>query len=1322
MTMNQNGRANSVIDAMKEEPVKCIEQLNRENSDFPNERMAKNLAFSLESLSSDIFTEYIRFLFELIQNADDAGATNVVINVQSGHLVLAHNGEAFTTRDVEALCSIGDGTKRADQTKTGYKGIGFKSVFGKSNHVAVFSNGFQFKFSKEYRHPKFGETPMPWQIIPEWTEREDYPQDVVALPEGTDWNVITVVAMAATGQLKQDLMELIGNGEVLLFLRSVKSIRVIGQLSAAIDRVQGRGTEAYTEVANQKNGKVISKWITHTFGDIPVAPEVRTELAQDEKTPKKLQEAQQAELSFAARVDKGKIKPLAANESLIYTYLPTKVRKFGFPFLLNGSFLTNAGREELHEDRKWNEWLMQQAGEKIMDWLALLAKTEAYSDQILLLLPSGNSAGGNLASHFHQAFQQRARQVAFIPGRNGKLLKASETLVDTTGLSEEAFISPEAVVAYFNSTQGTSFDEGAFIRTSVRDPHRLERLHAHFFELDDFEAFVTSEVFRMYHAPEQNYELIKYLHIQARNNPEWTHRLRSIPFIYAKGKKLHPPGALCFPTMEYKNEFGEGVTLLHKAVYEAVEKDIEVRQWLEEMGVKEPSDEAYLENEIIGNIGNCITPANYKKVTRFLFEKGKKGELSSRHYQVLHGLLLMTTGGSMAVAQNCFLSDHYEPLLKLEKVHRSGRYVASGYIEHGDLVSEWKSFLLRIGVAENISIVDITGTEYTTAQLVPYAYFNAVNAENNASRKAYPHLFRGGNQIDFSKISFSEHATQYKFAMLFWEQVLRCITPASIKMQARLHWGYYGSIEWVQNYIPWSFRHEALFPTSTGECLLASQVFVNQSEIVEIGGDILPVFSCKEVITDNWLKLIPLRTKLELEDYLKVLGQLANQTVAEDGFRHKSERKQIGLIYAKLAKEVLGYSPDKREALRVWAKSNKLLATDGEFAAPSELKWVKEAGVRVPKGRIRMLMVPDNCPTDGGFEELLRDLGVEVIDTFKVKAEGEHEDTDFMDRIKALVPFLALVASVRQAERLTVALNQIEAKRTKLNLLQCSGLSLVFTTAGEEVPGDPMQCHRDGNTIRYKDRWDGKSTMYELVPELAKVLGVPRLDMDLFRLLQSDLGEIEAFMVELGADVKELPANVLNAAVMVLSPEDEEPDEENIPVSSKNHLAQEARNEANREARDAVLARLRELGFSTNGVDAQHSVVDGVTKDGIAYPLVIKSYRNTSFKFNIRPNEWAQLDRENAMFWVHRGDGMLEVLKIEDLLAANQEFHVQFETAAFGRDGMARFAEAFRYVRNVHFQLDAPDFKMADALKDYRFNVRSGKALDKGNDSEDLLH
>ncbi len=366
-----------------------IAKLHKENTAFPYERMARNLANSSESLSSDIFTEYIRFLFELIQNADDAGATDVVINVQSGHVVVAHNGKAFTEQDVEALCSIGEGTKQADQTKTGYKGIGFKSVFGKSKHVAVFSKGFQFRFTAEYRHPTFPNTRMPWQIIPDWAERSEYPEQVFELPASNDWNVLTVIAMNSTTQLQTDLAELIGNGEVLLFLRDLMSVRVMGMMELKIERSVKAEIAAFREVTIRKNEKVRSEWITHSFKNIPIEDEVREVLAQDDKTPKKLEDATHAEISFAIKVSKGKITRLSPEQSLIYTYLPTKVKAFQFPFLVNSSFLTNAGREELHGDRIWNEWLMEQAGKKVIDWLAMLARTDAYMDQILLPLPVG---------------------------------------------------------------------------------------------------------------------------------------------------------------------------------------------------------------------------------------------------------------------------------------------------------------------------------------------------------------------------------------------------------------------------------------------------------------------------------------------------------------------------------------------------------------------------------------------------------------------------------------------------------------------------------------------------------------------------------------------------------------------------------------------------------------------------------------------------------------------------------------------------------------------------------------------------------------------
>ena len=121
--------------------------------------------------------------------------------------------------------------------------------------------------------------------------------------------------------------------------------------------------ERYDEVVLFKNDKELSNWIVTTFDKIPIDKDTQLTLMQDEKTPDKLKEAKFTEISFAAKIENGKLKEIKGEESLIFTYLPTKVSDFEFPFLVNGSFLTNASREGIHEDREWNKWLFKLIGE-----------------------------------------------------------------------------------------------------------------------------------------------------------------------------------------------------------------------------------------------------------------------------------------------------------------------------------------------------------------------------------------------------------------------------------------------------------------------------------------------------------------------------------------------------------------------------------------------------------------------------------------------------------------------------------------------------------------------------------------------------------------------------------------------------------------------------------------------------------------------------------------------------------------------------------------------------------------------------------------------
>ena len=72
---------------------RCIEELSAKNTDYRYPEQAINQAESLKSLSSDLYTDNIRFIYELIQNADDAKAENVTLAVrEEKFLIITHNG------------------------------------------------------------------------------------------------------------------------------------------------------------------------------------------------------------------------------------------------------------------------------------------------------------------------------------------------------------------------------------------------------------------------------------------------------------------------------------------------------------------------------------------------------------------------------------------------------------------------------------------------------------------------------------------------------------------------------------------------------------------------------------------------------------------------------------------------------------------------------------------------------------------------------------------------------------------------------------------------------------------------------------------------------------------------------------------------------------------------------------------------------------------------------------------------------------------------------------------------------------------------------
>ncbi|RRD78288.1 S1 RNA-binding domain-containing protein [Tannerella forsythia] len=186
------------------DPYKESVSLSFKQHTSPNTNTS--VANLLEEVGKSLYSSKKRMFFELLQNADDAASTNgvkVKVQIAGKYLVLTHDGYSFNKDDFESITSAAKSTKRANDKKTGYKGIGFKSVFTNSHSVLIKSSGYTFAFDKEcpiydsfegfyhlvndiiddkakqeefnHKYAKFkrefnGVKDIPWQLLPVWKE------------------------------------------------------------------------------------------------------------------------------------------------------------------------------------------------------------------------------------------------------------------------------------------------------------------------------------------------------------------------------------------------------------------------------------------------------------------------------------------------------------------------------------------------------------------------------------------------------------------------------------------------------------------------------------------------------------------------------------------------------------------------------------------------------------------------------------------------------------------------------------------------------------------------------------------------------------------------------------------------------------------------------------------------------------------------------------------------------------------------------------------------------------------------------------------------
>lgn len=163
----------------------------------------------------DKYKEKAHFVYELLQNADDAHASEAKFELKKDKLIFRHNGSigfSVTADDdkkhkghINAITGIGWSTKDKDTEKIGKFGVGFKAVFQYTKEPEIYDDKFWFKIEN--------------YVVPTWLSSD--------FPGRNDGETVFVFPFTEPRNAYKDITKrLLSLDNPILFLRHLQKVTI----------------------------------------------------------------------------------------------------------------------------------------------------------------------------------------------------------------------------------------------------------------------------------------------------------------------------------------------------------------------------------------------------------------------------------------------------------------------------------------------------------------------------------------------------------------------------------------------------------------------------------------------------------------------------------------------------------------------------------------------------------------------------------------------------------------------------------------------------------------------------------------------------------------------------------------------------------------------------------------------------------------------------------------------------------------------------------------------------------------------------------------
>ena len=342
---------------------------------------------------------------ELLQNADDAGATEAIVRIEEDAFVFEHNGEDFTEEHFASLCKFGYSNKRALHT-IGFRGIGFKSTFSLGKRVELFTPTLAVAFDQD----RFTE--------PHWANgrqsNEGFTTVRVAIEDGH-----------RRTEVEKNLQEWLKSPVSLLFFKNIRRIQ-IGENElhwGSFGPGPAPDTEWMALHDNADEAFLIARSDPEPFPEDALA-EIRQErmLTADEH----------------ADFPPCSIEIVLGVEGRLYVVLPTGV-KTALPFACNAPFMQDPTRMKIRspETSPTNRWLLARAGklaaETMLGWLRQSDSDPVERARAYGLMPDvdreDTSLEGTCGTIVGRAFAEAVQEEEFLLTEDGQLVGEEKSII-----------------------------------------------------------------------------------------------------------------------------------------------------------------------------------------------------------------------------------------------------------------------------------------------------------------------------------------------------------------------------------------------------------------------------------------------------------------------------------------------------------------------------------------------------------------------------------------------------------------------------------------------------------------------------------------------------------------------------------------------------------------------------------------------------------------------------------------------------------------------------------------------------------------------------